>query len=335
MVYVFTFLGEFGYELLNWQGVIRKFSRTLDPSDAIVCCSRANLYPIYEMADLYIDISEVLLFRSSRACCYSATVGAGAPSRRVNRAFDAALRASLRSFVRRRIAALRPEWATSGRLLFAFSSRKTEVRGFTFGCNPDRLFVESDIFDRLDVEANHYVKIEPDLRLREDIEQRLGFDLSAPYALVQARPSRIGSPQSPVIPKEELIRQLGRRLPVVLLSFKTGRAFDSFSRFDASLRWAHYQARSFPEQACLIAMAKHCVFFTEGELGSHTYVPPLMGRDVVVIAPRAVHELERTAVDLWNRRVFRFGGQLVPKIAEDVCASPHSVKALVDEILGG
>ena len=110
MVFVFTFIGEFGYELLNWQGVIRKFSKTLEPADAIVCCSRGNVYPIYEMADAYVDISEVRLFKYSRACCYSGTVGAGAPGRRLNRAFDAALRASLRSFVGKRIRALEPAW---------------------------------------------------------------------------------------------------------------------------------------------------------------------------------------------------------------------------------
>ena len=27
MIYVFTFIGEFGYELLNWQGTIRKWSK--------------------------------------------------------------------------------------------------------------------------------------------------------------------------------------------------------------------------------------------------------------------------------------------------------------------
>ena len=29
MIYVFVYVGEVGYELLNWQGVVRKFSRTI------------------------------------------------------------------------------------------------------------------------------------------------------------------------------------------------------------------------------------------------------------------------------------------------------------------
>ena len=70
MIYVFVFLGEFGYELFNWQGVIRKFSNAISKEDRIVCCSRANLYPLYETADIYIDISDHPLFQQSVACGY-------------------------------------------------------------------------------------------------------------------------------------------------------------------------------------------------------------------------------------------------------------------------
>ena len=50
MNYVFVFLGEFGYELFNWQGVIRKFSRLVAPGDKIICCSRAHLHLLYDTA---------------------------------------------------------------------------------------------------------------------------------------------------------------------------------------------------------------------------------------------------------------------------------------------
>jgi hypothetical protein len=334
MVFVFTFLGEFGFELLNWQGVVRKFSRTLGPADRIVCCSRANVYPLYEMADLYIDISEAPLFMHSRACCYSGTIGAGAPGRRLNRAFDAALRASLRSFVRTRLQALEPAWksAADRELTFVFSSRKTEVRGFAFGCDPDRIEVEADIYDQLALGANLFEKVRPDLRIRSQIERALGFDLSEPYVLIQSRARSVG-PQSPLVPKEGLIGELARRMRVVLLSFDTGRSFDSASRFDPSLRCAHYRGRSFPEQACLIAFARHCVFFTEGDFGSHIYVPPLMGKDVVAIAPRRVYALGTAPTDFWNRNVFRFGGRIAPQVSEEVLASVDTTRELADRIV--
>lgn len=334
MVFVFTFLGEFGYELLNWQGVIRTFSRTRDPADRIVCCSRAQLYPLYEMADLYIDISEVTPFRQSRACCYSATVGAGGPARLVNRLFDRALRASLRGHVKKRIRALKPEWggAIDHDLLFVFSSTKTELRGLAFGCDPDRIEQDADIFERLDLEANLYQPVAPDLLVRPEIERRLGFDLSEPYVLVQTRMRHVGR-QSAAVPADDFLKALADRMRVVLLSFDTGRAFDSFSRFDEGARGVRYTARSFPEQACLVHFARHCVFLTEGEFGSHIYVPPFMGRDVTLIAPRSVDERFRSNIEFWNRSVCRFGGQIHPRISEQVLASPQAVRALVDAVL--
>ncbi len=33
MTYIFVFLGEFGYEILNWQGVVRRFAQTIEPGD--------------------------------------------------------------------------------------------------------------------------------------------------------------------------------------------------------------------------------------------------------------------------------------------------------------
>jgi len=318
MVYVFTFLGEFGYELFNWQGVIRKFAAAIAPGDAIVCCSRARVYPLYEKADLYVDISEAPIFKRSRACCYSATIGAGAPGRGVNRAFDAALRASLRSFISNRIRAVRPEWIGPDReLMFIFSSRKTAVGGFVFGCDADRIEDEADIGDGLEVANNCYARISPDLGIRCEVERRAGFNLSEPYVLVQMRQRRVG-PASALLPVAEIVNILGQQTRVVRLSFETGRLLDSFSRFDTQAGCVDYPARSFPEQACLIHFAARCVFLTEGDFGSHTYVPPFMGRDVLAIAPRSVYEPWRNVIDFWNRDVFRFGGQLMPQIAEEL-----------------
>ena len=59
MIYVFTFIGEFGYELLNWQGTIRKWSKNKKPGDKIVVCSRKGLDVMYESADYYYDISNL------------------------------------------------------------------------------------------------------------------------------------------------------------------------------------------------------------------------------------------------------------------------------------
>ena len=333
MVYIFVFLGEFGYELLNWQGVLRKFSRTLSRDDSIVCCSRARVYPIYEFADLYVDISDVALYRCSRACCYSGTIGVGSPARRVNRAFDACLRAAVRSSVRRQLKSLRPGW-TDRRVVFVFSSRRTEVRGVIFGCDPDRVERDADIDERLNVEANVYVRLQPDPAVRRTIEERVGFDLEEPYILVQTRSRRVGPQWGQLPSTDAFIDALAKRSKVVLLSFRTGRALDSYSHFEEPWACSHYAGRSFPEQALLIHFARHCIFLTEGDFGSHLYVPPFMGKDVIAIVPGGLCGMWLPGIAHWNQHVFRFGGQIVPRIAESVLINRHEIEAFADGIGG-
>jgi len=337
MIYVFTFLGEFGYELFNWQGVIRKLSKTLSPSDRIVCCSRSNVYPIYETASIYIDISEVELFKNSQACCYWAIVpGSSNPASWRNRAFDMRLKASLRAFIFDRLQVPkvgRIHWRANGKMVF--SSSRTRLYGCTFGCDLRQLGEEGDIYLGLDVQNNLYQKIQPDLRIRSQVERGVGFDLSEPYVLVQTRARPVIVRSRDTIPKDEFVGSLAEKGRVVLLSFNTGRMFDSFSQFDSIPKCIHYDCRSFVEQACLVHFAKQCVFFTEGDFGSHIYVPPFMGKNVVAIAPRSIYNLGTAPIDFWNRNVFLFGGQIIPKVSEEVFASRRSMLKLVDEILSG
>jgi len=339
MVYVFTFLGEFGYELFNWQGVVRRFSKALGPSDRIVCCSRSNLYPLYEVASLYVDISDVELFKNSQASCYSAIVpGSSDLGSWRNRSFDRKLRASLKSFISDRLQVQRLNCngtAANKDVVFVFSSVKTQLNGCTFGCDPDLLLLgkEGDIYDRLNLHNNLYQRIKPDLSPRNEIERRIGFDLSEPYVLMQTREREVAVRSQDIVPKEQLIKVLADKVRVVLLSFNTGRKFDSFSQFDSSLKTVHYECRSFVEQACLVHFAKQCVFFTEGDFGSHIYVPPFMGKDVVAIAPRSIYGLGTTPIDFWNRNVFLFGGRIIPKVSEEVFADCKSMVPMADELL--
>ena len=53
------------------------------------------------------------------------------------------------------------------------------------------------------------------------------------------------------------------------------------------------------------------MFFTLGDLRSHTYIPPFVGRDVKVIHSDDVNNKAGVgAVNYWNKNVFRFGGQM-------------------------
>ena len=75
MNYVFTFIGEFGYELLNWQGVIRKWaSVNKKEGDNIIICSRKGLDLLYDFADYYIDISDLKSLQTTVGDCYTSYV---------------------------------------------------------------------------------------------------------------------------------------------------------------------------------------------------------------------------------------------------------------------
>ena len=62
----------------------------------------------------------------------------------------------------------------------------------------------------------------------------------------------------------------------------------------------------------MIHFANQCIFLTEGDFRSHNYLPPLLGKDVVSVAPKDVLSLPSAAIDFWNKNVFTFGGQIMP-----------------------
>ena len=169
--------------------------------------------------------------------------------------------------------------------------------------------------------------------MRQAIEKTLGWSLETPFVLCQTRKRDIVIRSKDRVPKERLIEQLSRKVKVVLLSFDTGRALDSYSAFRGLPGCYAYACGSFVEQSCLIHFAKHCVFFTEGDFGSHIYVPPFLGKNVIAIAPRDIYELGTTPIDFWNRYVFQFGGQIIAKVSEEVFASEQNVLKLADDLI--
>src|SRR5262249_39932068 len=197
-----------------------------------------------------------------------------------------------------------------------------------------RIASEGAIYDRLDLSNNVYDRIRPDLRVRRDVEDALAFDLaSVPFTLVQARARRIVVRSTDQVPTKQLVQELARRQRVVLLGFDSGRALDSTSDLPAMPDTRLYRCASFLEQACLVHFARRCVFLTEGDFGSHIYVPPFMGRNVVAIAPASIFKLGTTPIEFWNERVFRFGGQIRPVTVEDLFSSPDSLQRRLDDLL--
>ncbi len=341
MIYVFVFLGEFGYELFNWQGVIRKFTSTIGSNDKIICCSRANLFPFYEKADLYVDISELPKYKKSVASGYSACLPEHLNQLLpANIVFDLELKAEIRWFVMQYLKKENP-YLEIGSVYddfkFVYSTSRTVLNGCVFGAdteNPTSVNAWPDIYEQLDVTNNHFVKIDYNPpSIRATVESSLGFNLSEPYILCQNRQRKIVVRSDVTFPFNEIIACLAQRFKIILLTFDTGRSFDSYSAFTKNENCYEFKCSSFLEQSVLISGAKSCVFFTEGDLGSHIYVPPFMGKEVFCVASQEIYNLDTAPIDFWNRSVFRFGGKIRPYAAEKLFAPAlASVRVFADTV---
>ncbi len=336
MNYVFVFLGEFGYELLNWQGVVRKFATTVSPDDRIICCSRASLYPLYEEADAYVDISNVKEFKQSTASGYSCDYyfkSMMIKNRLIKYFLDNNLKRTIKKFVLSELesgnccAGKKRKLNLSGNFKFVFSCERNQINGCFFGITPEH----TGIYDKLDTSKNIFKKIEPDFSLLEKVQAKIQFSLDKPFILCQMRNREIVLRSKENVNYEDIIKEISSKYPVLLLSFNTGRKLDSYSAFDSLPGCYSYQASTFTEQALLIHFAGICLFFTEKDFGSHMYVPPLMGKNVFTVAPSSVYTLGTTPIDYWNSAVFRFGGRIIPIKSEDL-STLSSIKEFAHEL---
>lgn len=333
MIYVFVFLGEFGYELLNWQGVIRKFIATKKlPEDKVICCSRAYLSPLYEGADLYIDISELPYFKNSVANMYWAhnpdcqifTKYGQENKNTINweifsekdKLYQQKMYKQIEKFVMDKLD--ENNFGNIYDLKFIFSSEALELSGLSFGPSKEVLAKKGGIYEDLNLDNNLFQKINADETMSKEIEKKLGFSLREPYVLCQDGYREIVQRSKDKISKQSLISDIAESINVVLLSFSTGRNLDSYSDFRKVNGCYEYDCSSFLEQSCLIQNAKTCLFFTEGDFRSHNYVPPFLGKNVYSVAPKTVFDINTSPLDFWNSNVFRFGGKIIPICSEDL-----------------
>ncbi len=225
-------------------------------------------------------------------------------------------------------------------LLFIPSYQYSRIRGCDFGSEKRLTLGEGSstqlkggIYADLCLENNFYSQIEPARFLQAELEQRLKFSLDSPYLLVQHR--RRDTPQGSLdsVAIGSILANFATPLPIVLLSFSTGRALDSYSELSGFNNLHHLKISSFLEQSCLISRATHCIFFSEGDYGSHAYVPPFIGKDVSVVCPWGVYQNGTTPISFWNREVFRFGGQIYSFVAEDICRNSSSMSKFSEDII--
>mgnify|MGYP003133129374 CR=1 FL=1 len=311
MIYVFVYVGEVGYELLNWQGVVRKFSRTISDDDKIVVCGRSGVESWYEFADQYIDISSVELYNNSVSDCHQCYYDVGDHRIRRGGIIDEMERGIL-EYIAHKIS-----FEGDNRVIFSnhfYAGRGTIINGLQFG--------NGSIYGpphRLPIEQNEYVKFPAGTHLKESIQDRLGFDLDEPFILCQTAWRDRVQRSKVIIDKSTIVKSLAKKVKVVLLGFSTGKATESESKFDHIDNCYNIHVSSFEEQSCLIHFAQKCVFFTEGDFRSHIYMPPMLGKDVYAIASADIYQLHsanESTLRFWNDNVFQFGGQIKPIVYE-------------------
>ena len=324
MKYVFTFIGEFGYELLNWQGTIRKWAtKYKKENDEIIVCSRKGLDIMYETADWYLDISSLPSMQNVVADCYWSYVftdgtHAGLPRRewKIKRTGQHIenIKNEINYILKND---LRGDYVT-----WVWSCEYQELNDCQFGLitpGGSQGGIYNSPFNQLDINNNVYKKFnlsDDKQKIRKKVENKLGFSLDEDYTLCQTG-FRKGYEHTKVrINHEKIINKMSKDCKVVLMDFNTNRLNDSYSKFDTN--FDTIEVDNIKEQALLIENSRKCVFFSEGVLRSHTYLPPMFGKDVEVIAPKEIFLKHDAPVDFWNKNVFKFGGQMLAKPYEDI-----------------
>ena len=319
MNYVFTYIGEFGYELFQWQGNIRKWSKEhKQQGDKIFICSRKGLENIYEFADYYLDVSHIESFKNS--------IGGGTTSICTNCYENQnfvlkccengtyKIENDIKNYFKEKFPDIKEfKWI--------LSSDKNTINNINFGTGhflPKGF--KNGIYNihhnYLDLNNNHFIKLcntESPRRIKE------------PYILCQTawrthvQRSKVKIEYSKIL---ENLQTLG--IKILLLDFDTGKKDDSFSKFDDD-RFEIISCDNCNDQVSLIKYAKACVFFTEGDFRSHLYVPPFVGKDVIIISPQDILNRDQAPIEFWNTHVFKFGGQMLPIVYEDLISSQENI----------
>lgn len=322
MNYIFAFLGEFGYEVLNWQGAIRKFSKKINNNDKIIIASRKGLSNFYEFANQYIDISQLTYFQNSAANMYwshnpeincykhhQEVIEGKLPAEffsKKDKKYQKALKSEIKNYVCDVLNLKLFDKLFNTK--FIFSSEYQVINGVEFGSED---FDHPYIYNDLKLDNNDFIKIEPNNEVKNNVEKKLNFSLNDNYILCQTG-SRQVVQRSKAHVEYKVLNELSKSAKIVLLNFDTGRNLDSKSIFPDIENCYIYNCNSFEEQSVLIANSKECVFFTEGDFRSHNYLPPFMGKNVFSVADESVFKLGTTPIDFWNKNVFKFGGQIIP-----------------------
>jgi len=318
-VHVFVFLGEFGYELLNWQGRVNNFYKTLPKNEIIVCAGRKGLDLLYPYSDYYYDISQIDFHRTAKACIFwmipehcCGTRGEDCTCK-ICKEGRQLIESTLTTEIIKKLGT-----ENSTPLNFIYSDKNNNLNNIGFGKNYGR------IYNGFPHKDNSYIKLESNSKLSESLNKnKIPNSVGDDYVLCQSgyRPSNGDIlTEGTLTLYYKFVETLLKKTNVIFIDFDTGMTDDSKSSghqleslINKKLPYNFYRINcdGLREQVLLIENCKFCMFFTLGDLRSHTYIPPFVGRDVKVIHSDDVNNKAGVgAVNYWNKNVFRFGGQM-------------------------
>ena len=277
---------------------------------------------MYEYADDYLDISQLKSIQNVVADCYTSYVFLDGTGPHLDRKEWKATRTgehidTIKNEVMNSVTKEK-NLTTDHRVKWIWSCDYEIMNGCLFGL--ERPGGQGGIYNvphnKLNLSNNDYIKLPSADYLRDKVEDKLGFSLNEDYILCQTG-FRQGYELSKVrIDHDTVINKLKEECRVVLMDFKTFRLHDSYSEFETD--YDTIQIEDIKEQSVLISNAKRCVFFTEGHLRSHNYLPPMFGKDVDIVASKEIFTLSEAPLDFWNENVFKFGGKMIAKPYEDI-----------------
>jgi len=310
---VFVFLGEFGYELLNWQGRIRKFSENF-PELILVAASREQCEILYRDSSKYfVSLSSMHAYNNSIADRYFCHSKDYKFKNFISEIIDAFHGLSVRKKIRREIVVeLSKKGIQKRNTRFIFSDKVSVFRKYKFGAprtrftrlrwgNPDEIYVNLPTIE------NRYIDLRKNLIQKDFNKVALIPKSESEIALIQrAERSRVIRLDNS-INEDDYLHQISKLYSVYLLDYTSNRFADTQGKF-LSTAYPHIEIESLGEQVALLSISDLNLNFIHGDFRSNTYVAAFSGKQSFVITPPELYN--GAYIEKWNSEVF--SGEIVP-----------------------
>lgn len=316
----FVFLGEFGYELLDWQGKIRKLGQK--STLAIGVASRSNCELLYrDSAKFFISLEDIPEYFESKAHSYFAHAADYNPaSGKFGKLLD-----SYKAWTRRRRIAsfITRNLPGKSSVKFIFSDQLNVVEGVSFGAQRNRFEAFPGKFQHPTIYTNYILTDNIFLNLLQLIDTRESTRFqnlatgSRPLILVQRAERELVIRNDARMNEFQILEELSKFGKVVLMEYTPSRTFDTSGVFNSEFKYERITFNSLAEQVALLLHADICVSFSHGDFRSHNYIAPFLGKVGYSIAPFEI--LKNSAFELWNEKVFP--GKIVAIPSDNLLAS--------------